>query len=154
MAGTAGERRPTTVQELVSPGGDGGLRDTLAAGGLLHRHLAAKHRQHDAQLVLHGLDGWSAQQDSFSSRPRAKFELSHRILTQHTFDSDATRQAAQQAGAATFVPKHAPPEQVPAAVVAAFRTRRISPIPPTAPLLLPRPATRQLTNLLTLAHRQ
>jgi hypothetical protein len=48
MAGTAGERGPATVQELVSPGGDRGLRDTLATGGLLHRHLAANHRQHDA----------------------------------------------------------------------------------------------------------
>jgi hypothetical protein len=48
MAGTAGERGPATVQELVSPSGDRGLRVTLATGGLLHRHLAAKHHQHDA----------------------------------------------------------------------------------------------------------
>ncbi len=37
------------------------------------------------------------------------------------FDSDETRHAAQQAGAVAFVPKHGPPDHVPAAVLAAWQ---------------------------------
>jgi hypothetical protein len=64
VAGAAGQPGAAAVQELVTP------------GGLLHRDLAAQHRQHDAQLLLHGLDRWSAQQDSSTDRSGAKFRLS------------------------------------------------------------------------------
>jgi len=37
------------------------------------------------------------------------------------FDSDETQQAARQAGAAAFVPKHRPPDHVPAAVLATWQ---------------------------------
>jgi DNA-binding NarL/FixJ family response regulator len=55
-----------------------------------------------------------------------------RVVVYSVFDSDQTQQAAQKAGAAAFVPKHAPPDQVPAAVLATWRSAS-APNPPAAP---------------------
>jgi DNA-binding NarL/FixJ family response regulator len=55
-----------------------------------------------------------------------------RVVVYSVFDSDQTRLAAHRAGAAAFVAKHAPPEQVPAAVRAAWQATS-TPTPPAAP---------------------
>jgi DNA-binding NarL/FixJ family response regulator len=56
-----------------------------------------------------------------------------RVVVYSVYDSDQTRQAAQQAGAAAFVPKHAPPEQVPTAVLAAWQAASAMPTPAAPP---------------------
>jgi DNA-binding NarL/FixJ family response regulator len=44
-----------------------------------------------------------------------------RVVVYSVFDSDQTQHAARQAGAAAFVPKHAPPDHLRAAVLAAWQ---------------------------------
>jgi DNA-binding NarL/FixJ family response regulator len=56
-----------------------------------------------------------------------------RVVVYSVFDSDQTRLAAHRAGAAAFIAKHAPPDQVPAAVLAAWRAASPTPTPPAAP---------------------
>jgi len=54
------------------------------------------------------------------------------VVVYSVFDSDETQHAAHQAGATAFVPKHAPPDQVPAAVLATWQAAS-TPNPPAAP---------------------
>jgi hypothetical protein len=56
MTGAAGKSGAATVEELVTPGHDRDLRDPLAVGGFFDRDLTAQHGQHDADLVVDGLD--------------------------------------------------------------------------------------------------
>jgi CheY-like chemotaxis protein len=62
-----------------------------------------------------GLDGLQATTRITGAHPDI------RVVVYSVFDSDQTQHAACQAGAAAFVPKHGPPDQVPAAVLAAWR---------------------------------
>jgi DNA-binding NarL/FixJ family response regulator len=55
-----------------------------------------------------------------------------RVVVYSVFDTDETQQAARQAGAAAFVAKHGPPDQVPAAVLATWQATGTTPTPPTA----------------------
>jgi CheY-like chemotaxis protein len=55
-----------------------------------------------------------------------------RVIVYSVFDSDQTQQAAHNAGAAAFVPKHAPPHHVPAAVLAAWQAASATPTPSAA----------------------
>jgi CheY-like chemotaxis protein len=62
-----------------------------------------------------GLDGLQATTRITGAHPDI------RVVVYSVFDSDQTQHAARQAGAAAFVPKHAPPGHVPAAVLAAWQ---------------------------------
>jgi CheY-like chemotaxis protein len=73
-----------------------------------------------------GLDGLQATMRITGAHPGI------RVVVYSVFDSDQTQQAAQRAGAAAFVPKHAPPDQVSAAVLAAWQAAG-TPSPPAAP---------------------
>jgi CheY-like chemotaxis protein len=99
-----------------------------AADGLQAVTMAAR-LQPDVVVMdvrMPGLDGLAATIRITSAHPRV------RVMVYSVFDSDQTRQGAQQAGAAAFVPKHAPPEQVPAAVLAAWQAPGSIPTPPAA----------------------
>ncbi len=74
-----------------------------------------------------GLDGLQATIRITGAHPHI------RVVVYSVFDSDETQQAARRAGAAAFVPKHGPPDQVPAAVLAAWQTASATPTPPAAP---------------------
>ncbi len=73
-----------------------------------------------------GLDGLQATTRITGAHPHI------RVVVYSVFDSDETQHAARQAGAAAFVPKHAPPDQVPAAVLATWQGAS-TPTPPAAP---------------------
>jgi CheY-like chemotaxis protein len=73
-----------------------------------------------------GLDGIQATTRIIGAHP------SIRVVVYSVFDSDETQYAARQAGATAFVPKHAPPDQVPAAVLATWQAAS-TPNPPAAP---------------------
>jgi CheY-like chemotaxis protein len=73
-----------------------------------------------------GLDGLQATTRITGAHPDI------RVVVYSVFDSDETHHAARQAGAAAFVPKHAPPDQVPAAVLAAWQAASTTPTPPAA----------------------
>jgi CheY-like chemotaxis protein len=62
-----------------------------------------------------GLDGLQATTRITGAHPNI------RVVVYSVYDSDETRHAAHQAGAAAFVPKHAPPDHVPAAVLATWQ---------------------------------
>jgi CheY-like chemotaxis protein len=72
-----------------------------------------------------GLDGLQATTRITGAHPHI------RVVVYSVFDSDETQHAAHRAGAAVFVPKHAPPDQVPAAVLATWQAAS-TPTPPTA----------------------
>jgi DNA-binding NarL/FixJ family response regulator len=54
------------------------------------------------------------------------------VVVCSVFDTDETQQAARQAGAVAFVPKHGPPDHVRAAVLATWQAAGITSTPPTA----------------------
>ena len=62
-----------------------------------------------------GLDGLQATKRITGAHPNI------RVVVYSVFDSDETRHAAHHAGAAAFIPKHGPPDHVPAAVLAAWQ---------------------------------
>jgi len=74
-----------------------------------------------------GLDGLQATTRITGAHPTI------RVVVYSVFDSDQTQLAAHLAGAAAFVPKHAPPEHVPAAVLAVWQAATATPTPPAAP---------------------
>ncbi len=101
-----------------------------AADGLQAVTMAAQ-LQPDVVVMdvrMPGLDGLQATTRITGAHP------SIRVVVYSVFDSDQTRHAAQQAGAVAFVPKHAPPDHVPAAVLATWRAVSTTPTPPAAPL--------------------
>jgi DNA-binding NarL/FixJ family response regulator len=73
-----------------------------------------------------GLDGLQATTRITGAHPDI------RVVVYSVFDSDDTQHAAHRAGAAAFVPKHAPPDQVPTAVLAAWQAAS-TPTPSAAP---------------------
>jgi CheY-like chemotaxis protein len=73
-----------------------------------------------------GLDGLQATTRITGAHPTI------RVVVYSVFDSDETQHAARHAGAAAFVAKHAPPDQVPAAVLATWQAAT-TPTPPAAP---------------------
>jgi CheY-like chemotaxis protein len=100
-----------------------------AADGLQAVTMAA-HLQPDIIVMdvrMPGLDGLQATTRITGSHPHVC------VVVYSVFDSDATRQAAHLAGAAAFVAKHAPPDQVPAAVLATWQAASTTPTPPAAP---------------------
>jgi CheY-like chemotaxis protein len=99
-----------------------------AADGLQAVTMAAR-LQPDVVVMdvrMPHLDGLQATTRITGAQPNI------RVVVYSVFDSDQTRLAAHRAGAAAFVAKHAPPEQVPAAVRAAWQATS-SPTPPAAP---------------------
>jgi CheY-like chemotaxis protein len=87
-----------------------------AADGLQAVTMAAQ-LQPDVVVMdvrMPGLDGLQATIRITGAHPAI------RVVVYSVFDSDATQHAAQKAGAAAFVPKHGPPDHVPAAVLAAW----------------------------------
>jgi DNA-binding NarL/FixJ family response regulator len=74
-----------------------------------------------------GLDGLAATRRITGAHPTIQ------VVVYSVFDSDATRHAAHQAGAAAFVPKHGPPDQLGAAVLATWQAASTTPAPPAAP---------------------
>jgi len=75
-----------------------------------------------------GLDGLQATTRMTGAHPHI------RVVVYSVFDSDDTRHAARRAGAAAFVAKHAPPDHVPAAVLAIWQAASSpTPVPPAAP---------------------
>jgi len=74
-----------------------------------------------------GLDGLQATKRITGAHPHI------RVVVYSVFDSDETQHAARQAGAAAFVPKSSPPDQVRAAVLAAWQAPSTIPAPPAAP---------------------
>jgi len=100
-----------------------------AADGLQAVTMAAR-LQPDVVVMdvrMPGLDGLQATTRITGAHPHI------RVVVYSVFDSDETQHAARQAGAAAFVPKHAPPDHVPAAVLAAWQAASTSPAPPAAP---------------------
>jgi DNA-binding NarL/FixJ family response regulator len=73
-----------------------------------------------------GLDGLAATRRITGAHPNI------RVVVYSVFDTDETQQAARQAGAAAFVAKHGPPDQVCVAVIAAWQATGTTPTPPTA----------------------
>jgi len=73
-----------------------------------------------------GLDGLQATTRITGAYPNI------RVVVHSVFDSDDTQHAARQAGAAAFVPKHAPPDHVPAAVLTAWQAASATPTPSPA----------------------
>jgi CheY-like chemotaxis protein len=99
-----------------------------AADGLQAVTLATR-LQPDVVVMdvrMPGLDGLQATTRITGAHPDI------RVVVYSVFDSDETQQAARRAGAAAFVAKHAPPDQVPAAVLAAWQAAT-TPTPPVAP---------------------
>jgi CheY-like chemotaxis protein len=99
-----------------------------AADGLQAVTMAAQ-LQPDVVVMdvrMPGLDGLQAT----SRITGAHSEI--RVVVYSVFDSDETRHAAHRAGAAAFVPKHAPPDHVPAAVLATWQAAS-TPTPSAAP---------------------
>jgi CheY-like chemotaxis protein len=100
-----------------------------AADGLQAVTMAAR-LQPDVVVMdvrMPGLDGIQATTRITGAHPAI------RVVVYSVFDSDETQHAAYQAGAAAFVPKHAPPDQVAAAVLAAWQaasTPHRSVVPP------------------------
>jgi len=101
-----------------------------AADGLQAVTMAAQ-LQPDVVVMdvrMPGLDGLQATTRITGAHP------SIRVVVYSVFDSDDTRHAARRAGATAFVAKHAPPDQVPAAVLATWQAASSpTPVPPTAP---------------------
>jgi len=100
-----------------------------AADGLQAVAMAAR-LQPDVVVMdvrMPGLDGLQATTRITGAHPHI------RVVVYSVFDSDETQHAARHAGAAAFVPKHAPPDQVPAAVLAAWQTASATLTPPAAP---------------------
>jgi CheY-like chemotaxis protein len=98
-----------------------------AADGLQAVTMAAQ-LQPDIVVMdvrMPGLDGIQATTRITGAHPHI------RVVVYSVFDSDETQHAAHRAGAAVFVPKHAPPDQVPAAVLATWQAAS-TPTPPTA----------------------
>lgn len=88
-----------------------------AADGLQAVTMAAR-LQPDIIVMdvrMPGLDGLQATTRITGAHPHI------RVVVYSVFDSDETRHAAHQAGATAFVPKHAPPDRVPAALLAAWQ---------------------------------
>jgi DNA-binding NarL/FixJ family response regulator len=105
-----------------------------AADGLQAVTMAAQ-LQPDVMVMdvcMPGLDGLLATTRITGAHPKV------RVVVCSVFDSDETRQAARRAGAAAFVPKHAPPEHVPAAVLAAWHASSATSAPPATPSDHPR----------------
>lgn len=75
-------------------------------------------------IRMPGLDGIQATTRITGAHPNI------RVVVYSVYDSDETQRAARQAGAAAFVPKHAPPHQVPAAVLTAWQAADSTPAPP------------------------
>jgi DNA-binding NarL/FixJ family response regulator len=74
-----------------------------------------------------GLDGLQATTRITGAYPHI------RVVIYSVFDSDATRHAAHQAGAAAFVPKHGPPDRLCSAVLATWQAASTTPTPPADP---------------------
>jgi CheY-like chemotaxis protein len=75
-------------------------------------------------IRMPGLDGLQATTRITGDHPDI------RVVVYSVYDSDQTRQAAHRAGAAAFIPKHAPPDQIPAAVLAARQAASSTSTPP------------------------
>jgi len=100
-----------------------------AADGLQAVSMAAE-LQPDVVVMdvrMPGLDGLQATKRITGAHPNI------RVVVYSVFDSDETQHAASQAGAAAFVPKSSPPDQVRAAVLAAWQATSTIPAPPAAP---------------------
>jgi CheY-like chemotaxis protein len=102
-----------------------------AADGLQAVTMAAD-LQPDMMVMdvrMPGLDGLQATTRITGAHPHI------RVVVYSVFDTDETQQAARHAGAAAFVPKHGPPDHVPAAVLATWRAASTTtPTPRTAPM--------------------
>jgi CheY-like chemotaxis protein len=107
---------------------DHGLPVIAEAADGLQAVTMASQLQPDVVVMdvrMPGLDGLQATKRITGAHPNI------RVVVYSVYDSDQTRHAVHQAGAAAFVAKHGPPDHVPAAVLATWQAAT-TPTPPGA----------------------